>query len=282
MGEGDGAYQDWVGRAERLEDRVTAWPVQALAATLDQPAPDLCEGAAIPPLWYWLYCRPTPPARTLGPDGHPVRGGFVPPIPLERRMWAGGRFVFHDDIRIGDPIAKTSEVVSVTPKSGRAGPMVFVTVKHSVETPRGLALEEEHDIVYIAMPKAFTPPPPVAAPADPAWTEDIAIDPVLLFRYSALTFNAHRIHYDHQYATEVERYPGLVVHGPLQAMRMIGSAVRWTGRRAARFSFRGVRPLFDFESCRVMGFQRPDGHHDVCIVNGEGLVTMQSTVTWAA
>ncbi len=284
MGEvtmGDATLQDWVGRTETLADVVTPTPVRALSATLNGPQIDPQAGDPVPPLWSWLYFLPIVPTAQVGPDGHPQRGGFLPPIELERRMWAGSRVTFHDEIRIGDNITKSSEILKIAAKQGRAGQMVFITVGHRVASPRGLAVEEEQDIVYIAMPKIFAPPPPVPAPADAAWSDPIAIDPVLLFRFSALTFNCHRIHYDRPYAVDVEKYPGLVVHGPLQAVLLMESARRHvSGRQPTRFEFRGVRPLFEFDQVRILGKPRADGGHDVCTVNGEDRIGMQSTIQW--
>ena len=196
-------------------------------------------------------------------------------------MWAGGRLTFRDELRVGDAVTQRSRIQKVVEKEGKAGRMVFVTVRHEVWSPRGLAVEEEQDIVYVAMPTRFVPPDPVPAPADPAWSVPVAVDPVLLFRFSALTFNGHRIHYDLPYATEVEKYPGLVVHGPLQAMLLLQAAKRHQpGRRPGSYSFRGVRPLFHFESLRTLGLPRADGGHDLCAANGDGNATMQATVHW--
>jgi 3-methylfumaryl-CoA hydratase len=160
--------------------------------------------------------------------------------------------------------------------------MVFVTVRHVVSTERGVAVEEEQDIVYVAMPDAYAPPPPEAAPADPAWREAVAVDEVMLFRFSALTFNGHRIHYDLPYATERERYPGLVVHGPLQAVLLLDAAQRHApGLRPAAFSFRAVRPLFHFDAVGLLGTPGEAGAVELCTANGDGHVGMRATVTWA-
>jgi len=218
----------------------------------------------------------------VGPDGHPKRGGFLPPIELERRMWAGSRVVFPGDLRIGDTVTRTSEILKIADKEGRTGRMVFVTVRHRVSSDRGLAMEEEQDIVYMPIPAVFTPPPPVPAPDAPDWADPVAVDPVLLFRFSALTFNGHRIHYDRRYAADVERYPDLVVHGPLQAMLLIGSARRHVPEgRPSRFDFRGIRPLFDADSVRILGKRRDDGGHDLCTVNADNFIGMQATIQWS-
>ncbi|WP_299440075.1 MaoC family dehydratase N-terminal domain-containing protein [uncultured Rhodospira sp.] len=272
-----------IGRFQTATDQATPVPAKLLQATLNDAAVDPAHGDPLPPLWHWLYFLPDATMSNVGSDGHPKRGGFLPAVPLERRMWAGGRLTFHDDgLRVGDILTKDSEILDVQEKSGKAGDMVFVTVRHRVSSPRGLSVEEEQDIVYIAMPTTFKPPPPQEAPADPAWRDDLTIDPVRLFRYSALTFNGHRIHYDRRYAMDVEKYPGLVVHGPLQAMLLMESARRHVpSGRVASYSFRGVRPLFDFDTVALHGYGRDDGGHDLMTVNGDGLIGMKATVHWA-
>ena len=279
---GGARLEDWVGRSQERTDRVYPTPVRALAATLDAAA-DPRPGDPLPELWHWLYFLPTVPTAELGPDGHAKRGGFLPPVTLDRRMWAGGRLVFHEPLRIGDSVRQRSEILKVAEKVGKAGRMVFVTVRHEVGSERGgLAVEEEQDLVYVAMPEVFTPPAPVPAPPDPAWSEPAPVDPVLLFRFSALTFNGHRIHYDLAYATQVEKYPGLVVHGPLQAMLLIEAAKRrHPGRTPQRFAYRGLRPLFHFETVRIVGRPNPDGGHDLFTVTGDGAVAMQASLRWS-
>jgi 3-methylfumaryl-CoA hydratase len=251
------------------------------------------EAAPLPPLWHWFFFLPVVPMAGVGADGHPKRGGFLPPVPLERRMWAGGRLSFPGQIRVGDTIEKASEILKVAEKDGRAGKMVFVTVRHSVSTPRGPAVEEEQDIVYMPMPERFTAPPPTELPqpepgtaADAVWREDFPLDPVLLFRFSALTFNGHRIHYDKPYATEVEKYPDLVVHGPLQAVALMGAALRRRpDRRAARFSFRGVSPLFVSDLASIHGRPAADAQAVFAakLTPGDGAaqVTMKAEIGWA-
>ncbi|MBI1250599.1 MAG: acyl-CoA dehydrogenase [Alphaproteobacteria bacterium] len=276
-------WADWLGRREILRDRITDFPARALAATLNRDdAHAFVTGAPIPPLWTWLYFLQAAQMRAVGADGHPARGGFLPPVPQPRRMWAGSRCAFHAPVRIGDDVEKVSVIEKISEKEGKSGVMTFVTVRHSVSAQGNLAMEEEQDIVYIDIPERFTPPP--ASPLlDCAWGEEIAIDPVLLFRFSALTFNGHRIHYDRTYATEVERYPGLVVHGPLQAIILFDAAARrMPARRAAQFSFRGVRPLFDFETVSVHGRDNEDGALALYTTNGDGAIGMQATLTWSA
>jgi 3-methylfumaryl-CoA hydratase len=280
---GEVRLQDWVGRSQDQADHTYQTPVRALAATLNAAhAAQAQPGDPLPELWHWLYFLPLVPMAEVGTDGHPKRGGFLPPVALERRMWASGRLEFQGDLRVGEPLHQTSRILKVVEKEGKAGRMVFVTVQHAVSSPRGVAIAEEQDIVYVAMPQRFVPPDPVPASPDPAWSEPVAVDPVLLFRFSALTFNGHRIHYDLPYATGTEKYPGLVVHGPLQALLLMQSAQRHNpGRRPARFSFRGLRPLFHFESLRLQGRPRPDGGHDLYTVNGDGYVAMQASIHWS-
>ena len=256
---GDVRLQDWVGRSQKVDDHVHPFPARAFAATLNAPLGP-ATGDPLPELWHWFYCLPLVPTAELDPDGHAKRGRFLPPVALDRRMWAGGRLVFHGDLRVGEEISQRSEIREVAEKAGRVGRMVFVTVRHEVSSARGLAVEEEQDIVYVARPERWVSPSPVPAPTELMWSEQVAVDTVLLFRFSALTFNGHRIHYDLRYATEVEKYPGMVVHGPLQAMLLMEAVRRHVpARRPARFSYRAVRPLFHFENLCLMGRAGSDG-----------------------
>ena len=236
----------WVGRRTSAEDIAALPPVAALAATLDRTDPPPKAGDRLPPLWHWLYFLEAKAASELGPDGHPRRGGFLPPVPLPRRMWAGSRLSFLRPIPLGEPIRRDSEILKVEAKEGRSGPLVFVTVRHQVIAAGEAAIEEEHDIVYRGSPKSGDPVPAAKpAPADAAWARRLVPDPVLLFRYSALTFNGHRIHYDHPYVTAIEGYPGLVVHGPLQATLMLDLLRRQRPEAKVRgFSFRALSPVF--------------------------------------
>lgn len=243
--------QQWVGKTETRSDLVTAAPVAALAATLDIEAPYPQAGDPLPPLWHWLYFLPFPRQSELGPDGHAKRGGFLPPVELPRRMWAGGRVEFHHPLRVGETITRTSRIAEVKFKEGRSGRLVFVLVRHEI----GDALTEEHDIVYRDHARAGdTAPSPQLAPVDALWERVVHPDDVLLFRYSALTFNGHRIHYDRRYATEVEGYPGLVVHGPLLATLLVDLVRRnLPAAVVTRFEFRAVSPIFDTGSFSVCG-----------------------------
>ncbi|MBS0638528.1 MAG: MaoC family dehydratase N-terminal domain-containing protein [Acetobacteraceae bacterium] len=273
----------WIGKTETLHDRVTRFPFAALSATLDRDDPPPAAGMSLPPLWHWLYFLPTARQSMLGPDGHPARGGFLPPVPLPRRMWAGGRFNFHQDLRVDEPISRTSTVADVTVKQGRAGALCFVLVRHEITGERGLALTEEHDIVYRDMPAPHdSPAAPKAARTDGIWRRDIRPDDTMLFRYSALTFNSHRIHYDRRYVTETEGYPGLIVHGPLIATLLMDLLRRNTDGPVASFRFRAVSPLFDIAPLSVHG--KPDGAGTVALwaQNDRGHLAMEAEARLAA
>jgi 3-methylfumaryl-CoA hydratase len=255
--------RDWIGRTETLSDVVTATPYAGLAATLDRDPARPEPGTELPALWHWLYFLPLARQSEIGPDGHPKRGGFLPPVPLPRRMWAGSQLEFHRPLRVGDRIERASVIEGVEEKSGRSGTLVFVKVRHRIHAngEREPAITEVHDIVYRDAPRPGDPAPaPQPAPANPAWDKRWVPDDVLLFRYSALTFNGHRIHYDRRYVTEVEGYPGLIVHGPLIATLLV-DLLRWQRpeARVAKFRFRAVRPTFDLRPFSVCGDPSPDG-----------------------
>jgi 3-methylfumaryl-CoA hydratase len=257
----NGRLQDWVGRTEALRDRVTAAPPTALAATLDHPAAPFDAGAELPAPWHWLYFLPVARQSEIGADGHPRRGGFLPPVALPRRMWAGSQMRFSRPLKVGADITRSSRIAEVRPKEGRSGALVFVKVEHRIDDADGLLLEEVQDIVYRDAAKpGEAVPEPQPAPAEAHWRHDIHPDPVLLFRFSALTFNSHRIHYDLPYATGVEHYPALVVHGPLIATLLLDALHReLPGRSLQGFSFRAVRPLFEGRPFTVCGSLDGDG-----------------------
>ena len=250
-------WRSFVGRVETARDVVTPTPFAALSATLDYDAALPVDGTPLPPLWHWLYFLPLHRQSTLGPDGHAERGAFLPPIPLPRRMWAGSRLAFHAPLRIGDALVRTSTIEDVTHKEGRSGALVFVRVRHEVrrDGDEAPALTEHHDIVYRGAPRpGDAAPPPRMAPDRSAWSRRWVPDDVFLFRYSALTFNGHRIHYDRRYVTAVEGYPGLIVHGPLIATLLLDLLRRERpGATVARFEFRALRPLFDLHPFDVCG-----------------------------
>jgi len=253
---------DWIGRTEQGDDIVTAAPLAGLIATLDRtddPAP--LAGTALPPLAHWLYFLPQAMQHEIGADGHPKRGGFLPPVPLPRRMWAGGRLQFAHPIRVGEAVTRRSTITRVDAKQGRSGALVFVTVQHEVLNADGVALTEEHDIVYRADPEpGALPPTPLPAPTNEDFSRSITPDPVLLFRYSALTFNGHRIHYDRPYVTEVEGYPGLIVHGPLIATLLVDLLRRELPNAVlTQFDFKAASPLFDLHPFSICGRREAEG-----------------------
>ena len=276
--------RQWLGRSETRHDTVAARPVEAMAATLDREDAKPSNGDAVPPLWHWMFFASLSRHRDVAPDGHTKLGGFLPPVPLPRRMFAGGRFEFFRPLRVGDDIERVSTIKDVTAKKGRSGAMVFVTVQHDIDDAGGCAVREEHDIVYRepASPGAGQSQPK-AAPEGEAYSREIEPDPVLLFRYSALTFNGHRIHYDRTYVTGVEGYPGLIVHGPLIATLLVDLLRRsLPDARMARFSFRAVRPLFDTHSFTVCA--KPEGNDRVSLWarDHEGWLAMQANAELAA
>lgn len=248
---------DWIGRTEFTRDTVSIWPAFALSQALDHcNAPSL--GAELPPLWHWLYFLPTHKGNELGYDGHARLGGFLPPVPLPRRMWAGGRLRFERLLRVGENAERESCIADISFKTGRSGSLAFVLVRHTIHGDQGARIVEEHDIVYRAAPvEGAATPPPLPAPAQAQWTREIAPDPVLLFRYSALTFNGHRIHYDRDFCRS-EAYPGLVVHGPLIATLLLDLLnQRMADAHVSEFSFKAVSPLFDIHRFSLHG--RIDG-----------------------
>jgi len=252
--------EKWVGKTETISDQITPVPTAALSATLDLDVPIPKPGDSLPPLWHWLYFLPIHRQSELGPEGHVIRGGFLPPVPLPRRMWAGGRFLFHHSLIVGAHYTRTSRILDVQQKQGRTGPLVFVVVRHEIGDAEGPALVEEQDIVYRDHPnRGNLVPAPEPAPQDAKWERSIRPDSMLLFRYSALTFNAHRIHYDYRYATEIEGYPGRVVHGPLIATLLIAVVRRQMPKaKIAQFRFRAVSALFDTGPFWVCGKPESD------------------------
>lgn len=276
-------YQEWIGKTEETADQLSASPAQRLAATLNQPSA-YAEGAPLPPLWHWLYFLPSVPLDDTGEDGHARRGGFMPPVTLARRMWAGSRMIFHQPLHIGERALKKSRIADVTSKQGKSGSLVFVKVMHEIVGENGLALLEEQDIVFREPPRGAAPPASQSAPAEAEvlqhqWSQTITPSPVLLFRYSALTFNSHRIHYDLDYCRNVEGYPGLVVHGPLTATLLLESLRAQTQNRAIKtFSFRAVSALYADQPFRLEG--RVDGDTaQLWALNVEGGLAMQASAT---
>jgi 3-methylfumaryl-CoA hydratase len=271
----------WIGRTDEASDVVTAQLVKGLRATLFLDIGTPKPGDPAPFTTHWCLAQPVYPADKLGPDGHPARGGFLPPVPLPRRMWAGGQLEFLDTLRVGDEVTRTSKILDVTLKTGSTGSLCFVAVEHLITTPRGLAIRERQDIVYRDMPTGAQPPAPAPATIPSAQHRETRFaDPVLLFRYSALTFNGHRIHYDRDYVTKVEFYPGLVFHGPMQAALLVEFSAKLHGGKAPKtFSYRGVQPLFDGAEFSVNANDAATGL-DVWTANAAGAPTMKATAIW--
>ena len=271
--------RQWIGRSTEATDVVTAQLVKGLRATLFQEIGEPKRGDAAPFTVHWCLGQPVFPHDQLGPDGHPTRGGFLPPVPLPRRMWAGGQLEFLDSLRVGDEPRRNSRITDVAMKSGSTGQLCFVSVEHLVSTERGLAIRERQDIVYRDIGGA----PPAASPKAPPVAqhrETHMSDPVLLFRYSALTFNGHRIHYDRDYVTKVEGYPGLIFHGPLQAALIVELAAKLrNGKPPKKLSYRGVQPLFEGTEFSVNANDRDSGL-ELWIANAEGQPTMKGMATW--
>ncbi len=244
---------DWLGRTQQDEDEVTLGAVRRLAATLDCDPAALQRGGELPESWYAILFGPVTPQRALGPDGHPGTGGFLPLLTGMRRVFGGRRTRFVKPLKIGDEVARRSTVTGVEHKSGRTGGFTLVTVTHAIRGPSGLAVTEEQDIIYRAaveagaaapQRKGAPPPPPVEGNGNDEWSRPIDLDPTLIFRYSALTFNAHRIHYDLPYTREVEGYPALLINGGLTALLLIETARPHLPRPVAGYAARAVSPLF--------------------------------------
>ena len=270
--------RSWVGREELRHDVAAAAPLRGMAAALDHETP--CEaGDEVPPLWHWAYFLPSAPTSQLGVDGHPMKGGFLPPIDLPRRMWAGSRIQFLRPLRVGDAIARRSTLADIVSKAGRTGPLYFVKVRHEVLSSGIPAIVEEQDIVY------WNPTPPAesaaaaaVAPAAAKWRRRVDPSPVLLFRYSALTFNSHRIHYDRPYAEREEGYGGLVVHGPLIATLLLDLLRREQPQARVRgFSFRAVRPILDTAHFWLCGAPGDDGTVHLWAEDSDGAVATRAT-----
>lgn len=246
----------WIGRGERVDDALDPSHAAHIAATLGAAAP--LAGQALPPLWHWAFFINATGMEGLGTDGHPARGGFLPPAQDRNRMWAGGRIDFKQPLRVGVAAQRVSTVIAVNEKTGRTGALLFVTVRHEYFQEGVLAISEEQDIVY------RQPAPPKLQGTEPApasqWRETMNPTSVLLFRYSAVTFNGHRIHYDHPYVTGVEGYPGLVVHGPMIATMMLTAFVHAHPQATLNhFSYRGLRPLIAPTAFDVAGSIQADG-----------------------
>jgi len=273
------AYEAWIGREEERRERICRSVVGAMAATLDlERAPQ--SGEPLPPGWQWLFFNPVVRRSELGIDGHPRLGGFLPPIELPRRMWAGSRIRYLSDLPIEAQATRRSRILKIENKAGKRSSLTFVTVEHIISCEGTPCISEEQDIVYrdaAAAARAV----PERYDGVPHWSRRFEPDTTLLFRYSALTFNGHRIHYDQAYAQNDEGYPGLVVHGPLTATLLQGLAVeRAAGRALARFDFRGVTPLFVGREVRLEGREAEDGSLALWARGPEGELAMSATAAF--
>ena len=269
----------WVGREQVAEQTLEPFPAAALSGLLDRAAPP-AVGEALPLPWHWLYFLETPARAATGVDGHPQRGGFLPPVPLPRRMWAAGSLQCESPLRLGAPARKTSTVRSVDLKEGRSGPLVFVTVDHLLEQGGQVCIREEQNIVYREAPTGPAPLP-VGEQATKAaqWSAVLKPDPALLFRFSALTYNGHRIHYDRDYAVREEFYPALVVHGPLLATALLNLlALGRPGVPVRSFSFRALRPAFDTDTLQLCAAAEGDTV-DLWTQDAHGQVGMTARAT---
>lgn len=276
--------RDWVGNTETTHDVITCRIVTELRATLDYEGALPKAGEPAPLGIHWCLGPPTVKTAELGPDGHPARGGFLPPVALERRMWAGSTVRFEDRLRVGDEVERRSRIADITVKYGKTGQLCFVVVDHEIWSGRGLAIVERLNIVYrSAGPRVDVlraEPVPLKAPsAATSWHCDMHVGPVTLFRYSALTFNGHRIHYDRTYAAREEGYPGLLVHGPLQATLLLNFAASFQGGAPKEFVCRGLKPLFDFMPFRLCGARTEMGL-SLWIEDGNRVRTMEASAQW--
>lgn len=271
--------QRWIGAEETAEDALTAALAERFHATLSLDGRAPKQGEAAPRLIHFCLCQPAAPMNALGEDGHPARGGFLPPVPLPRRMWAASNIAFHGDLLVGDTVRRISRIADVVVKEGKTGTLCFVTVDHSVSVGGQLRIEDKQTIVYRALQGAPSSASPAAAPVGETVA---AVDPTptLLFRYSALTFNGHRIHYDTPYATGEEDYPGLVVHGPLQATLLLHLAAR-IGRRAPdKFQFRSLSTLYDQDEMFLNAGTLRNGSLPLWTARANGPVAMQAEARW--
>jgi 3-methylfumaryl-CoA hydratase len=271
--------KSWIGRTEEASDLVTPRLVASYEATFAPHLAPYQQGEA-PLALHWCLAPPIAPMAVLGEDGHPAKGGFLPPIPLPRRMWAGGTIETIAPLRTGDEVIRRSRIADIAYKEGRSGPLCFVAVDHELFAERGIALRERHNIVYreAAQPGAEPPASMPSAPAEPraadlTWT--IEATPVLLFRYSALTFNGHRIHYDGAYVTGVEGYAGLVVHGPIQATLIMNIIATLSGGEPIRLAYRGLAPLIAGEPFQVKAKRLADGAIAAWTEGADGRVRME-------
>ena len=275
--------KQWVGNKETIEETISAVPLLRMGATLDRQPREIIIGDEVPPLWHWAYFITPTRASELGRDGHAALGDFMPPVHLPRRMWAGGKFKFIKPLRVGDLARKESSVRDVTLKQGRTGNLCFVEVEHCIFVGDELRFSETHNIVYRDEKQngeaAVLPP---EAPANAVWTHEVIPDSTLLFRYSALTFNGHRIHYDLDFCRNQEGYPGLVFHGPLTATLLLELAMENNPDRALEsYQFKALSPLFDDTAFSLNG-KMEDSKAEMWAANADGRLAMKASVSFSS
>jgi len=278
----DGPWADWLGKTDVIDDVIGAAPARLLLSTLDDAETTLSAGDALPPAWHWMYFLPTIMQSELKRDGLPMGSGMLPPVGLPRRMFGGCKIDFLAPLPIGATARRESAIVDIKEKRGRSGQLVILDVRHRIHANDVLCIEETTTSVFreegspSPVPEVLPELPP--APAG-AWVRDVEVNEAMLFRYSAVTFNAHRIHYDRPYATGVEGYGGLVVHGPLLATLLLEVVRRNTGKRVTSFVFRALAPVYDIAPFRTQGVPQADGSVDLAVIGPDGSTAMSATVT---
>lgn len=274
----DISYGEWKPSVETETENIDLTQVRKMAGVLDIDEAEFNEGTPLPPMWHWLFFLHRAPTANIGPDGHPKRGGFFPPIELQRRMFAGEQIKFHAPLLVGQPATRTGTITRLDEKEGRNGRMVLASAQYRIEQNGELCVEDTHDIVYIGGGGTTPAPGPDSFLApDHGWHREIKADPVFLFRYSALSFNSHRIHYDREYAQNEEGYPGLIVHGPLTALLLAELARTNVEAPMTQFSFRGRAPIFEPWPFHVVGELGDDGTAELQAVRNDATVAMTAT-----
>ena len=275
-------YEEWVGKTLESRDELSLSPLNRMAATLETQFREFSLGDDIPPLWHWLYFLESTPKSMLAEDGHAKKGGFLPPITLPRRMWAGSRLIFKKNLKAGEKVSRISRIKDISVKQGKTGTLVFVKVSHEISANTSLALSEEHNIVF----REKSNPTSVALATQkstikPDFSETFKPDPIILFRYSALTFNGHRIHYDRDYVTNTEGYPGLLVHGPLLATLLIENFRKHhSNLKIINFEFKALHPVFDLNPFKICSTNpNNDNKASLWIEDHEGNLCMLASVS---
>ena len=271
----------WIDRGATLAGGISQQAASSIHAVLGQQGTSaLAAGDVLPPLWHWFGFPPTATMEELGEDGHPRVGDFMPPVRLKRRMWAGGSLEFIKTLHVGEALTRRTQIADIVEKTGAGGDMVIVNLDHQIHGEEGLAILERQSIVYLEIPDSFRAPKKFQAPVDADISEDVAVTTPLLMRYSAITFNAHRIHYDLPYTQEVEHYPDLVVHGPLQANLLMDHAMRHRGHAPTMFSYRGVHPLFAGDTLSLQTVKSSEAEWSLCTVAQGAHQCMQASAIW--